>query len=152
MLKKVDLNSRPLRSEFKEMTVFYYLIGLVSNVLECKTKNKELNVIKKKLRVVDSFQDYSFILKKLNELEVLKKVILSDEQLICFEYLNKPFHNLDNNLEKTFPNIYGKDDKTNLIQYFIDMKMNKLMSDVDEKLFNAIKFELREEIDKKLLS
>jgi hypothetical protein len=139
------------------ISLFSYAKAALLNMMDCccfkdRDKGRKLNT-RKKLKIIEVFQDYTFVLKKINEIDVLKNSLLNDKQTICFDFLNKPLNiNEDYNVVKYLPEIYNIDiAKTRelLIEYFVDLRTRKDMSFLDEQLFNNIREELKDEINKR---
>jgi hypothetical protein len=119
------------------------------NCKENKEKDSQMNLLRKKLQVVNTFQDYSYVLKKLNEIEILKKVILDENHLCCFDYISKPFYSdTDPQLSQNFPELYNSAqiNKENLINYFIGLLSGEALVGYDEKMFKCLNDQMKEEI------
>jgi hypothetical protein len=76
-----------------KITIGKYTKALILNSFNCKSSKKgdnDLDILRKKLKAVDKLQDYDMVLKKVNEIEVMKKMLFTDTQLLCFEFMEKP--------------------------------------------------------------
>jgi hypothetical protein len=129
--------------EFKKINIFTYTKALIMNLLNLKYKpDKRINNLRDILKEVDNLQDYDMILKKLNELEIMKKVIFNKEQLLCFEFLEKPHI-----LQQQNSSISNKDIRMreNLISYFSLLSEDELKG-YNETFFNFLEHNLKIDI------
>jgi hypothetical protein len=129
-----------------------YSRALILNFFNCKENKKnesQMNLLRKKLKIVNTFQDYSYILKKLNEFEILKKVILNDKQFLCFDYLAKPYTSeIDPQLSQSFSVLFNSEqiNKENLINYFIKALSDEPIGGYDEKIFKYLNDVIKEDV------
>jgi hypothetical protein len=61
------------------ISLLSYAKAALLNMMDCccfkdRDKGKKLNT-RKKLKIIEAFQDYTFVLKKINEIDVLKKFV-----------------------------------------------------------------------------
>jgi hypothetical protein len=123
------------------------------NCTENKNKDNPLNLLRKKLKVVNTFQDYSYILKKLNEFDILKNVLLNDKQLLCFDYLAKPYSSeTDPCLSRSFSALFNSEmiNKENLVNYYVEILTDEPLEGINEKLFQYLSDDVKKEILMKL--
>jgi hypothetical protein len=135
-----------------KFTFLTYVKAAVLNSCECREKegNSVISKLRRKLKVIDNYQDFTFVLKKLNELDVFKKLILSEEQLLCFDFLEKPYvYGEEERIAKHFPNLFKKVDRNKkaVIDYFINLRRSNSMTTVDENLLNLLSQDLKKAID-----
>jgi hypothetical protein len=139
-----------LKKAQQYISVIAYIKASIMNCCEWKeNKDSRFYTIRKRLKVVDYYQDYIFVLKKLNELEVLKNIILSEKQLHCFDFLRKPYSNQsDKNVRNDFMDLYNNrlNNKKILVDYFVELKESKEFTQVDKSLFKYLNEALKEEI------
>jgi hypothetical protein len=109
-------------------------------------------MIRKKLSVIDKLSDYDIVLKKLNDIDVLKKLLLNDIQLSCFDYLEKPMNVHTNNLfSQSFNNLLinnTEEKRKNVIKEYAELYYCNKEDSINKKLYNALDDNFREEIDK----
>jgi hypothetical protein len=143
---------KPIVVEKKLTLLTYMWIGFL-NLCCGESKNTKLITLQKKLRVVDTLQDFNYILKKINELDVLKKVLLNENQVMCFEYLVKPYRNgEDPVLERQFIGIYKTDERNReaLAEYFAGLRVGGSMSEIDYALYNCLTEDVKSHVIKKI--
>jgi hypothetical protein len=144
------------KKESKNITLVKYTKAVILNMFSCKSKNAngEMDTLRKKLKVVEKLQDYDMILQKLNELEVMKKMLFSDTQLLCFEFSEKPnfIFNQENALSRSLSLLVTDEDKKkdNLINKLAKLISEEALTEMDEKLFLMLDDEVKKEVFKKL--
>jgi hypothetical protein len=140
----------------KKVSICTYTWAIMLNWFNCKfnkSKDNSTNVLRKKLSVVNTFQDYTYLLRKINELEILKKVVLNERQLLCFDYLAKPYNSeIDLSLTQSFSVLFNSEqiNKENIINYFSRVLNEFPLGEYDEKMFKYLNDEMKEEILKKV--
>jgi hypothetical protein len=140
----------------KKITFCTYSQASLLNWFNCKVskrKDEPITLLRRKLKVVNTFQDYSYILRKLNEFETLKKVLFNDKQLLCFDYLAKPYSSeIDPSLSQSFSTLFNSEqiNKENLINYYIKVMNEEPLGGYDEKIFRYLNDEIKEEIMRKI--
>jgi hypothetical protein len=139
----------------KKITLSKYTKALIFNTFGCKSKNdKDIDILRKKLKAVDKLQDYDMILKKVNEIEVMKKLLFSDTQLLCFDFLEKPncITNEENALSRSLSLLVTQQDqkKDNLINKFVKLISEETLDGTDEKFFKMLDDDVKQDIFKKL--
>jgi hypothetical protein len=123
------------------------------NCSESKRKDSLLNMLRKKIKVVNSFQDYSYIMKKLHEFEIMKNVFLNEKQLLCFDYLSKPYAcETDPSLSRSFSVLFNAEqmNRESLVSYYSGVLAQSPINDYDEKIFRYLNNEIKEEILSKI--
>jgi hypothetical protein len=149
---KVDKQLPPVK-ETKLSLLTYSMAHLLNAFGIREHDNPGLNNLRKKLKVVDTLQDVGYVLKKLNEIDVLKKILLKENQILCFDHLNKPFTTeVDPMLERYFPGVYGSEIKNRelLVDYFASVKLGNSMNEVDFLLYEHLTNDVKENIKKKV--
>jgi hypothetical protein len=139
------------------ISIFRYYRAVMMNYLNCKVIGRRvetsMGLLRKKLKVVNTFQDYSYILRKLNEFEVLKKVVLNEKQMLCFDFLAKPYSSdADPLLSQNFSSLFNSEqiNKESLINYYVKVLTEEPLGGYDEKMFKYLKDEVKEDIMKKI--
>ena len=94
------------------------------------------------------------ILQKLNELEVMKKMLFTDTQLLCFEFLEKPncISNDENAISRSMSLLVTQEDKKRdtLVNSFVKLFSGETLNGIDEKFFKALDDDVKIEVYKKL--
>ncbi|EAR85840.2 hypothetical protein TTHERM_00313220 (macronuclear) [Tetrahymena thermophila SB210] len=142
--------------------IFTYMLSFVSRVFQ-SFKNKK-QVIDYGIREIDNILDVEYIIKKLVEIDKLKRIIFNDDQLTLFNYIPKPqilykfdatqrviieknsFFNEDDKLndfqkfkkvKQSFQNIFDKEKQTkieNRIMNLLDAKQQKILCNQLDKM------------------
>jgi hypothetical protein len=114
------------------------------------SEEKKIQFIRKRLLMIDRLRDFNFLLKKTNEIDVLKKCLLKDSQILCFEFLDKPqYLNSDNLLYKSLF-IPIEDRRKELIEQFaLEYHMNK--NHINNTLFCLLDDSIKQDIEKTLV-
>jgi hypothetical protein len=149
-----------LKSDLKtssKISIFSYYSAVIRNFLNCKEKGKKIDtpmsLLRKKLKVANTFQDYSYLLRKLNELEILKKVMLNDKQILCFDFLAKPYSSdADPLLSQNFSALFNSEqiNKETIVNYYAKVLTEEPLGGYDEKIFKYLNDEVKEDIIKKI--
>jgi hypothetical protein len=147
---------KTINGEFNvQLTFMRYAKATLMNWFNMKersrtTDDKKLEMIRKKLSVIDKLSDYDVILKKMNEVDILKRLLLNEVQAACFDYLEKPMNlNSDNMFSKSFNYLIAnqQEDKKNIIKEFAELFYTNKDDKVNHKLYFALDEEIRNEID-----
>jgi hypothetical protein len=140
----------------KSISICTYSQAVLLNWCGCKEsklKGSPTNLLRKKLKVVNAFQDYSYVLRKLNEFEILKKVMLNDKQVLCFDYLAKPYSSdADPLLSQNFSTLFNSKqiNKENLTNYYAKVLTEEPLGGYDEKMYKYLNDDIKEEILKRI--
>jgi hypothetical protein len=135
-----------------------YTKAALLNMFNCKSSgksNSETDILRKKLNAVDKLQDYDMILKKINELEVMKKMLFSDTQLLCFDFLDKPncITTEDNALSRSLSLLVTQVDqkRDNLVNNFSKLISESTLDGMDEKFFRMLSDDVKQDIFRKIV-
>jgi hypothetical protein len=145
-----------VQTQSKKISIFTYSRASLLNwfnIKDNKKKEDSISLLRKKLKVVNIFQDYSYILRKLYEFEVLKKVLLNDKLLLCFDHLAKPYSSeIDPSLSQSFSSLFNSEqiNKETLVNHYVKVLNEEPLGGYDEKMFKYLNDEIKEEIMKKL--
>jgi hypothetical protein len=139
-----------------KLTFFRYVKATIMNWFNIRERNlskedQQTEVIRKKLVVVDKLRDYDIVIKKINEIDVLKRLLLNDEQLLCFDFLEKPLSlNTDNMFSRSFKSlVLQMEEKRKLVVEKFGELFYRNKDDIENsKLYHALDESVRNEIDK----
>jgi hypothetical protein len=150
---RTDQASKEFNSP-SNVTLFKYTKAAVFNMLNCKGSKKgdgEIDRLRNKLKAVDKLQDYDMLLKKVNELEVIKKILFTETQILCFEFLEKPccISNEENMLSSLLVTQQDKKRDT-LVNNFAKLVSEETLNGIDEKFFKVLDDDIKEKVFKKL--
>ena len=140
-------------SQKLKLTMFEYLImKLKSSFPFCKMNYKE-RLFKKSEKIYEKEVDYIDVLKKLQDIDKLKQVLLNKNQQILFDFLAKPMIHLNDPFLKQISmgssinlDDFGKHKKENLKQtldFYENLKNEQNLSEVDERLFDILKSNIK---------
>jgi hypothetical protein len=93
------------------------------------------------------------VLKKLNEFEVIKKVLLTERQLLCFDYLAKPYtSDADPLLSQNFSALFNTEqiNRENLMSHYVKVLTEEPLEGYDEKIFKYLNDDMKNEILKRI--
>ena len=132
-----------------------YAIGTIMNWFNIRGRNKsteekKIQFIRKRLLMIDRLRDFNFLLKKTSEIDVLKKCLFKDSQILCFKFLDKPqCLNSDNLLYKSLF-IPQEDRRKELIEQFsLEYHLNK--NHINNTLFSLLEDTIRHDIEKTIV-
>lgn len=120
------------------------------------TKKENINSLKAKLFVVDRLRDFDYILNSLNELEIIKNLLLNENQILCLEYLKKPTVNdylsYSGSSLKSYPHFFNFDEENKeiLCNYFLNLLKEDPLTGYDEFLFMRLDDDIKKKIERKL--
>ncbi len=130
--------------------VFYNLFGKkFSNETR---KGEKMEILRNKLVVADRIRDFNYISEKLNELDVMKGMILNEHQSLCVKFLKKPSYVEVSDISKTFSTMANSNEENIEIvcNYFIRLLNEDPLSGYDEFLFKNLDDSVRDKILAKL--
>ena len=149
MLSKVNDNKLKflLTFNFSEIIAMYLCRGCSNKKLQVKYE-----LYQKSKGALDDFLDISFLIGKIEELEKLKLVVLSTDQLALFNFISKEIvsvsdRKIKNELLHSLKELTrSPEELAKIIMNLNDKIRNKevSLSEVDEKLYNMLKHELKE--------
>jgi hypothetical protein len=127
------------RIQNKNQTKFYlkdYLYFYFYKLFPGYLKRNKLRQTYTGIISIEKLLDIRNLIKKLHEIDKLKLLLLSHEQLSIFNHLPKP------KINDEFTHVYGtliySNKNKNYLEMFEDMKSKSTKSDVDIKLLNMI--------------
>jgi hypothetical protein len=102
-------------------------------------KSNQISYLERCVNHVQIYRDYTYLIHKIREIEIIKKIFLDQKQILAFSFIYDCLGEVD-----------GRNDflskKQKLIDYFTTMKKQETMGLIDENLFNLLSEDLREEI------
>jgi hypothetical protein len=114
------------------------------NIRESNRSNEEkkIQLIRRKLITVDNLRDYYVILKKLSEIDIFKKLFLTETQVKCFEYIEKPFN--VNNMFGNNINENEEEKRKSIIRKFVsEFKGDQMNIAILNSLEGSVKNEIK---------
>ena len=154
-LSEKELKSKKKRDEFTKRETTQVNISYFRYFMNCfgnSTSQVSKKLLNKGLDQIDAVLDISYIMKKLVEIDLLKVLLLTEEQNNLFEFIPKPQvvlkepniqqDDAKNDLHMTFSNFFAKknpDNKQKIREDSLQMIMSKnLRSTVDQKLLDMM--------------
>ena len=130
--------------------VFHNLFGKKFTI--DNKKGEKMEILRNKLVVADRIRDFNYIAEKMNELDVLKGMILNEHQSLCLKFLKKPSYVEVSDISKTFSTLANSNEENVEIisNYFIRLLNEDPLSGYDEFLFKNLDNRVRERIFLKL--
>ena len=107
-----------------------------------------MEILRNKLVVADRIRDFNYIAEKMNELDVMKGMMLNEHQSLCLKFLKKPSYVEVNDISKTFSTM-AKSNEENIeivCNYFIRLLNEDPLSGYDEFLFKNLDGTIRDKI------
>lgn len=125
--------------------------GSKLNNLSNLSKLSKLQTIKNKIIVSDLMRDYNYILKKVIEIDTLKKFILNDSQALCLNYLQKPNDVFSEHGLYNFSTLINSDEKniSEIKNYFTKLLEEGDLEGNDKILFDGLNCDIRANLMKK---
>lgn len=127
-----------------------YLYSYFQYLLNLKTNNSnQLEKFKNKLIVAYKLRDYEYVLTKMNEVEILKILLLNKCQQSAFRYFKKPVDcETESLFLETFQNLLKVENKSkeNMIEYYADLISNDSLIGHDQTLYENLEDEIKKEI------
>ena len=134
-----------------------YFNAVFHNMLDKKFSNEtrkgeKMEILRNKIVVADRIRDFNYIAEKMNELDVMKGMILNEHQSLCLKFLKKPSYVEVSDITKTFSSMANSNDENIEIicNYFIRLLNEDPLSGYDEFLFKNLDDRIRERILLKL--
>ena len=111
-----------------------------------------MEILRNKLVVSDRIRDFNYIAEKMNELDVLKGMILNEHQSLCLKFLKKPSYVEVSDISKTFSTLANSNEENTEIicNYFIRLLNEDPLSGYDEFLFKNLDDRVKDKIFLKL--
>jgi hypothetical protein len=109
-------------------------------------QDKKMQAIRKKLVISDKLKEYDYVLKKVSEIDVMKKCLFKESQIQCFEFLDKPQSlNMDNILYK---NLFTtkEERRKELIETF-SLELYENRNYINFTLFSMLEESVRKDIE-----
>ncbi len=99
-----------------------------------------MEIMRNKLIVADKIRDFSYLADKMNELDVIKSMLLNEHQALCLKFLKKPSYVQVNDISQTFSTLVNSNDENIEIicNYFIKLLNEDPLSGYDEFLFKNL--------------
>lgn len=122
--------------------IFKYLILKLKGCFPCLKLKYDEQLFEKSEKVYEKELDFIEILKKLQEFENLKKILLNPKQLILFNFLAKPLLHIGENLNNVqsinsinLNNInMSKKELKMALDYYQNQKKFNNFTEIDERL------------------
>jgi len=107
-----------------------------------------MEILRNKLVVADRIRDFNYIAEKMNELDVIKGMLLNEHQSLSLKYLKKPSYVEVSDITKTFSTLANTHDENIEIicDYFIKLLKEDPLSGFDEFIFKNIDDKIKEKI------
>jgi hypothetical protein len=147
ILKVIESHQKNYRLKFTSTEI------LLMNFLPC-FKKKELKekflLYEKSLESLNDYLDISYIITKLEELEKLKLLLLSYDQLAVFNFISKDFFTLDelthheNKIGKYRQ--FQKDNKqlaNTIAKFKVRIQESDNLSEIDKKIYDLLREDLK---------
>ena len=103
-----------------------YVSAVFHNIFNKKFSNdtrkgEKMEVLRNKLVVADRIRDFNYIAEKMNELDVIKGMMLNEHQSLCLKFLKKPSYVEVSDISKTFSTMANSNEENIEIvcNYFI---------------------------------
>ena len=111
-----------------------------------------MEILRNKLVVADRIRDFNYIAEKMNELDVLKGMILNEHQALCLKYLKKPSYVEVSDITKTFSTLANSNEENVdiICNYFIRLLNEDPLSGYDEFIFKNLDDRVKDRIFLKL--
>ena len=111
-----------------------------------------MEILRNKLVVADRIRDFNYIAEKMNEMDVLKGMMLNEHQALCLKFLKKPSYVEVSDITKTFSTLANSNEENAEIicNYFIRLLNEDPLSGYDEFLFKNIDDRIKERILRRL--
>ena len=134
---------KSLKTENIQISYSQYFMNCFSN----PTSRKAKKMLKKGLSQIDEVLDISYIMKKLVEIDLLKFLLLNENQNNLFEFIPKPIIGLD---------IEDEDKMGNSLHQRFSMNFSKTQNLKEQRALNSFELimrqKLKSQIDRKLLN
>ena len=129
----------------------YFILTIKSHLPFFKMTFEE-ELYKKSEKIYEKELDYIEILKKLQDVEKLKKILLTPKQIKLFEFLSKPMLHLneltEENRSMNSINLDNKENKNledlkKVIDYYENLKSEGILSEVDKRLLRIFNDDIK---------
>lgn len=146
MKKVLDLQNykdNPPNSQKLNFGLIKYLILKWKELFFCLKLNFEEEMFKKSEKIYEKELDFIDIIKKLQEFEKLKKIILNPNQLTLFNFLAKPLLHLNSGINKNSTmnsinlNVMEKrrnEEIKNAFSHYENLKSSDKLSEIDQRI------------------
>ena len=140
-------------SQKLKLSMFEYLIMKMKSFLPFCKMNYSEQLFKKSEKIYEKEVDYIDVLKKLQDIDKLKQVLLNRHQYILFDFLAKPMIHLNDpilkqmtigssiNLEKS--DKQKKESLKQTLDYYENLKVEHRLSEIDERLFDILQSNIK---------
>ena len=162
--RDLDVNSKDIVIDFSEksanrlFTFCNYLKTMFCNFfnLEINKNDENLFQLKMGLMICDQYKNVDYIIEKLHELEILKRIIFNEHQMISLDFIKSPDLFIENELlhmrRKSCVQTLSNSDKRNqIVNYFLTKKNDCTFLDQNilQLLPNSVKKFIIEEDNQK---
>ena len=153
--KKKALEFYEFKMESPEKLKFgllnYFILKIKSKIPYLKLTHEE-KLFSKSEKIYEKEVDYIEILKKLQEIDKLKQILLNHHQQVLFKFLSKPILRLNDmgnskeikdfsiNLDAETPKF---DDLRETLNFYENVKLEKGITDIDERLLEVVRQDIQ---------
>ena len=133
----------------------YFLMKL-KGLFPCFKLSYKEELFKKSEKIYEREVDYIDVLKKLQDIDKLKQVLLNHNQLILFNFLSKPMIHINNKQMKQLKIDYSinldlsererKKDLKETLDFYEKIKNEGGLTEVDERLFGVLHESIKKSI------
>lgn len=132
------------RSKTKQISLSYF--GYFFSFFKKSKSSEAKKLLKKGLSQIDEVLDISYIMKKLVEIDLLKLLILNENQMHLFDCIPKPAISINDNTQIGNDNLHMK------FSYFLQKNPEEKAQHAAISLEKMIKKNTKNKIDKKLIN
>jgi len=130
-----------------------YIKAILFNLFNIKfdintQRGRNLEQIRKKLIVSDRIRDFNYIFDKFTEVDLMKSIILNNDQCLAIEYTQK-IRELDlGDSPQRFSKLINSDqeNKTKIVNYFTNLLSDDILSGHDEFIFKRLDDKIKKDI------
>ena len=146
------IKEKPNSTQKLNFGILKYILLKLKSIIPIFKMTFEEELFKKSEKIYENELDYIEILKKLQDVEKLKKILLNPKQLILFEFLSKPLLHLnerrDDNLMMNSINLdnranKNKEDLKKALDFYDDLKNEGNLLEIDKRLISLFNEDIK---------
>ena len=135
---------------------FYYNL-IDKEDINVNNSSKEFLCMRKALKMCNQFRDVDYIIEKIHENEILKRILLNDEQILTLGLIKRPEISVDVDEEDIMIKYYDlqnldlKSRENIIVNYYFKIfdKSRSSVSSIDNNLYNMLPIEIKEQVKNK---
>lgn len=152
-----DYKKKASNSQKLNFSIFKYLILKIKDIVPCFKHSFEEEMFIKSEKIYEKELDFIEILKKLQDIDKLKKFLFNKKQLVLFNCLSQPLLYLDKNISQkkrlainlNSETINSKNELSRIINYYENRQKTEKLTKIDERLFYLLNDEVYTFLKKK---